>query len=32
MSPKIIEHMIGHHSHDTVDRVMAHPFDGEAWK
>jgi hypothetical protein len=32
MSPKTVEHMTWHQSHDVVDRVMVHPFDGEAWK
>jgi hypothetical protein len=32
MSPRTIEHMTWHQSHDVVDRVMVHPFDGEAWK
>ena len=31
MSLKTIEHMTWHHSH-TVDEVMMHPSDGEAWK
>ena len=30
-SPNIIEHMIWHHSHNAVDEVMMHPFNGEAW-
>jgi hypothetical protein len=32
MSPKTVEHMKWHQSHDTVDRAMVHPFDGEVWK
>jgi len=32
MSPKTAEHMTWHQSHDVVDGVMMHPFDGEAWK
>jgi hypothetical protein len=32
MSPRTAEHMIWHQSHDAVDGVMVHPFDGEAWK
>jgi hypothetical protein len=32
MSPRTTEHMTWHQSHDTVDGVMVHPFDGEAWK
>jgi hypothetical protein len=32
MSPRTAEHMIWHQSHNTVDGVMVHPFDGEAWK
>ena len=31
MSPKITEHIIWHHSYDTMDEVMMHHFDG-AWK
>jgi hypothetical protein len=30
MSPKIVEHMTYHHSHDAVDGVMMHPSNGEA--
>jgi hypothetical protein len=32
MSPRTVEHMIWHQSRNTVDGVMVHPFDGEAWK
>jgi hypothetical protein len=32
MSPRTVEHMIWHQSHNTVDGVMMHLFDGEAWK
>jgi hypothetical protein len=32
MSPKTAEHMTWHQSHDTIDGVMMHPSDGEAWK
>jgi hypothetical protein len=32
MSPKTTEHMTWHQAHGTVDGVMVHPFDGEAWK
>jgi len=32
MSPRTVEHMIWHQSHDLVDGVMVHPSDGEAWK
>ena len=32
MSPKIVEHMTWHQSHDVVDEVMVHPSEGEAWK
>jgi hypothetical protein len=32
MSRKTVEHMTRHQSHDTVDGVVVHPFDGEAWK
>jgi len=32
MSPKTTKHMTWYHSHDTVNRVMVHPFDGEASK
>jgi len=32
MSPRTAEHMTWHQSHDTVDGVMVHPSDGEAWK
>jgi hypothetical protein len=32
MSPKTVEHMTWHHSHDAVNGVMVHPFDGEARK
>jgi len=31
MSQKTIEHMTWHHSHDVVDKVMVHPYNGEAW-
>jgi len=30
MSQRIAEHMTWHQSHDVVDRVMVHPFNGEA--
>jgi hypothetical protein len=29
MSPKIVEHTTWHHSHDMVDGVMVHLFDGK---
>jgi hypothetical protein len=32
MSPRTAEHMTWHQSHNTVDGVMVHPFDGEARK
>ena len=32
MSIRTAEHMTWHQSHNTVDGVMVHPFDGEAWK
>jgi len=32
MSPRIVEHMTWHQSHDAIDGVMVHPSDGEAWK
>jgi len=32
MSPKTVEHMIWHQSHDAMDWVMVHPSDSEAWK
>jgi hypothetical protein len=32
MSLRTVEHMTWHQSHNTVDEVMVHPFDGEAWK
>jgi hypothetical protein len=32
MSPRTAENMTWHQSHDTVDGVMVHPSDGEAWK
>jgi hypothetical protein len=32
MSPRTVEHMTWHQSHDAVDGVMMHSFDGEAWK
>jgi hypothetical protein len=32
MLSKTTEHMTWHQSHDAVDGVMVHPFDGEAWK
>jgi hypothetical protein len=32
MSPKTAKHMIWHQSHNTVDGVMVHHSDGEAWK
>jgi hypothetical protein len=31
MSQKTIEHMTWHHLHDVVDKVMVHPYNGEAW-
>jgi hypothetical protein len=30
MSPETAKHMTWHQSHDMVDGVMVHPFDGEA--
>jgi len=32
MSPRTAEHMTWHQLHNTVDGVMVHPSDGEAWK
>jgi len=32
MSPRTVEHMTWHQSHNAVDGVMVHPSDGEAWK
>jgi hypothetical protein len=32
MSPRTAEHMTWHQSHHTVDGVMMHPYDGEAWR
>jgi hypothetical protein len=32
MSPKTVEHMAWHHSHDAVNGVMVHPSDGESKK
>jgi hypothetical protein len=32
MSPKTAKHMTWHQSHHTVDGVMVHPSDNEAWK
>ncbi|KAL9394296.1 hypothetical protein Peur_013581 [Populus x canadensis] len=32
MSLRTTEHITWHQSHDAVDGVMMHPFDGEAWK
>jgi len=32
ISSKTVEHMTWHHSYDTVDGVMVHLSDGEAWK
>jgi hypothetical protein len=32
MSPKIVDHMRWHQSHDAVDRVMVYPSDDEACK
>ena len=32
MSPRTVEHMTWHQTHDAVDGVMVHPSDGEAWK
>jgi len=32
MSPRTVEHMTWHQSHDAVDGVMVHRSDGEAWK
>ena len=32
MSPRTVEHMTWHQSHDAVDGVMMHPSDGETWK
>ena len=31
ISPKIVEHMTWHNSHDAMDWVLVHPSDG-AWK
>jgi len=32
MSPKTAKHMTWHQSYNTVDGVMVHPSNGEAWK
>jgi len=32
MSLRTVEHMTWHQSHNTVDGVIVHPFDSEAWK
>jgi hypothetical protein len=32
MSPRTVEHMTWHQSHDAVDGVMMHPSNGEVWK
>jgi len=32
MSPRSVEHMTWHQSHDAVYRLMVHPSNGEAWK
>ena len=32
MSPKTVEHMTRHYSHDMVDEVMVHLSDSEAYK
>ena len=32
MSPWTTEHMTWYQSYNTVDGVMVHPSDGEAWK
>jgi len=32
MSPRTVEHMTCHQSHDVVDEVMVHPSNGEARK
>jgi len=32
MSPRTAEHMTWHQLHNTVDGVLVHPSDGEAWK
>ena len=32
ISPTIVIHVMWHHSHNTMDWVMIHPFDREAWK
>jgi hypothetical protein len=32
MSPKIIEHMTRHQSHDVIEGVMVHSSVGEVWK
>ena len=32
MSPRIVEHMTWHQTHDAVDGVMVHPSNSEAWK
>ena len=32
MSPRTVEHMTWHQSHNTVDGVIVHPSDSEAWK
>jgi hypothetical protein len=32
MSSMTIKHMTRHHTHDTVDEVIVHPSNDEAWK
>jgi hypothetical protein len=32
MSSKTVKHMTWHHSYDTMDKVIVHSFNGEAWK
>jgi len=32
MSPKTVEYMTWHQSHDVMDGVMVHPSNDEAWK
>ena len=32
MSPRTVEHMTWHLSHNTVDGVMVHPSNSKAWK
>jgi hypothetical protein len=32
MLPRTVEHMTWHQSHNTVDGVIVHPSDSEAWK